>query len=146
MPITGSGPLVVSTAPSFSTIVDPIYTAVNGAGIAGFVLGNPSTQAVSVTIYRDNLLSSSVIWSGVVAAGASNQQVLLTLTLSAGETIWAIGAPGGIVTLEVDGLTSVSTGALSTNQLLLALLLMFADAFGVEIPSSTDLNPLSYSM
>jgi len=145
MSIFGSQALALSTAPAYSRVVDPIYTApATGAGLSGFIIGNPSASAVAVTIYRDNL--TNVLWSGTIPANTVAQTVNLLSTLTAGETIWAIGSPGGVVTIEVDGLTSNSTGTLTQNQLLLALLLMFANAFGCEIPSATDLNPLSYGM
>jgi hypothetical protein len=143
MSIAGSGALVVSTAPAYSQIVDPIYTAVGPVQLAGFVLSNPSAFAVTYTIYRDSL-AGTVLASGVIAAGVMGVQVVSNPLLAQGETIWAIGSPGGVITLEVDG-NVASASALTTNQLLQALIMQIAELVNEDIPNAADLAPLGYN-
>jgi hypothetical protein len=145
MPITGTGILATSDIPAVATV--PIYTATMAAGttIQGFILTNSAPYPVSYTLYRSNLLT--VIASGVMAAGTqaapTTTTVLYAAILPYNDSIWAVGMPGGIVNVEIDGLVG---GTIQTEaQMLLAIMLMLNQAFGVDIPDIYQLAPTGYN-
>jgi hypothetical protein len=77
-----------------------------------------------------------------MSGGPSVVQQAFPLTLAAGETIFAQSTNlGGFVNVEIDGLPAgaAATG-LTTNQLLLANMLMMHEAYGVDIPDANTLN------
>ena len=124
----------------------------SGMNVVGFAFTNPLTVAVSVSIYR-NFVGAAVGVGGLqftvsvpALAGMSGGPVVLQqafpLTLAAGEMIFAQTPNlGGFVNVEIDGLVAgAAATALTTNQLLLANMLMMHEAYGVDIPDANTLN------
>jgi hypothetical protein len=138
-----------------SPATSPILTVPagsSGVNIVGFAFTNPSATPITVSIYR-NFIGAAVGVGGLqftitVAAlagmtgGPSIQQQAFPLTLAAGETIYAQTPNlGGIANVEIDGLPAgAASTALTQAQLSLALMLMFHEAFGVDIPDANTLN------
>ena len=129
---------------------NPILTVPSGgATIAGFIFTNPYTSPINVTIYRDGISAAQAVFTVAVPAlagvpgGPAAVVQLQALGLSAGETIFAQSATlGGLVNVEIDGISSGSTQGLSTNQFLEAILLQ---QLGQDIPDANMLASLGYN-
>ena len=123
-----------------------------GVNVVGFAFSNPLTTPVVVSVYR-NFIGAAVGVGGLqftvtvpalagMPGGPAVTQQAFGLTLAAGETIFAQSQnQGGFVNVEIDGLPAgAASTALTTNQLLLALIMMTNEAYGVDLPDANTLN------
>jgi hypothetical protein len=132
----------------------PILTVANvSAQVVGFAFTNPSTSPIIVSIYRNSVLPANLLFSVTVLAlagmtgGPAIQTQSWGLNLAIGEMIYAAASPiGGYVNVEIDGLSAGSTVQMTTNQLLLAQMLMWNQISGVDIPDVNQLAALGYNM
>ena len=140
--IAGSTVLASVAAPaSSSTTPYKIYTVTNSTGVLlyGFVLTNTGNIPVTYTLFQNSY--SNVITSGTLASGGS-ATYLITRSLGNAETILATASVGGILQVEVDGqINSLDP----VSQMIFGLMVQFAEAFGVQIPTQGMMNAGSYT-
>jgi hypothetical protein len=144
MPITGSAALATVAAPAANSPTPyTIYKVTNPTGIVlyGFILQNTANIPVTLTIYQDNYNNS--IYSVTLAANQAATQIILNASLAYGEQILALANQGGVVNIEVDGIINVAD---PISLYLLALILMWNQTFGTDIPSQSMLNAGALSL
>ena len=144
-----SGAVSAATFPATSPIL--LVPAGQTYNLAGFAFSNPTASAIIVNVYRDfigaALAGSGLLFSLTIPAlsgisgGPAVVQQVYTASLVGGETIFAQTTNlGGFVNVEVDGVaTAGASGGLTTQQLLLALVLQ-NQQLGADIPDVNMLN------
>jgi len=151
-----SGTSILNTGGTAATLpaTNPILL-VSGvaAQVVGFAFTNPTTVPTTVSVYRNIVATANLLFTIVVAAlagqtgGPAIQTQSYGLNLAIGEMIFAQATPiGGFVNVEIDGLAAGSTVQMTTNQLLLAQMLMWQQITGVDIPDVNQLAALGYNM
>jgi hypothetical protein len=148
--IAGTSLLVMSTAPGPTGLnslgnVQPVYVCQNpgGATVQGLVLTNTLNYSVTLTIWKcafnTTPFTGTSLWSGTLAAGVS--QTITGVLLANGDSIVAQASYPNVVSIEVDG----QLGADPVSQQLMAQNLMLNQAFGSDIPSTSEIAALAES-
>lgn len=133
---------------------NPILTVAGvAAQVVGFAFTNPLNTTIPVKIYRNSVLPANLLFTINVLAlagmtgGPAIQTQSYGLNLAIGEMLFAQSLYlGGFVNVEIDGLSAGSTVQMTTNQLLLAQMLMWNQITGVDIPDVNELAALGYNM
>jgi hypothetical protein len=143
MAIIGTAALANSAATYNPT---PIFTANQATQISGFIITNSWVPSCLVTIYRNATTAAGIIYGPTALAINTTVTYLWAQGLGVGEVLYATGLPGGFVSIEVDGILSGVTSALTTNQMLLGMMLQYHQAWVVDMPSQNELAALGYNM